>query len=100
MTIHLFGVLYVYPKDVNLLLITGLQRSIHFYATEEAKQMSFNELIRILETHGFVWINSGKSSKRIYRKGNRIVVVHYHSSKEIKTGTVNAILKAAGIKLK
>jgi len=62
--------------------------------------MSFNELIKILETNGFVWTNSGKSSKRVYQKGDCIVVVHYHSSKEIKTGTARAILKAAGIKLK
>ena len=73
---------------------------MYYHTTGEAKQMSYNELIQLLEKNGFVWINSGKSSKRIYKKDKRIVIVHYHSSKEVKSGTANAILKAAGIKLK
>lgn len=59
--------------------------------------MRFNELVQLLEKYGYVWINSGKSSLRIYAKGNRRVYIHYHGSKEIKKGMATRILKDAGI---
>jgi len=60
--------------------------------------MRFNELVKLLEKAGFRLISTGKSSSRIYSNGNVKVNIHYHGSKEIKTGTVNKILKDAGIK--
>ena len=62
--------------------------------------MRFNEVIKLLEKNGFVWTSShNKGSCRIYTKGKRVVPIHYHGNKEIKTGTLRAILKEAGIHL-
>ncbi len=60
--------------------------------------MRFNELVAILEKAGYRLVSTGKSSARFYSDGTRVVMVHYHGSKEIKTGTVQKILKQAGIK--
>ena len=60
--------------------------------------MRFNELVKLLEKHGYKLISTGKSSARFYSNGKKIVMIHYHGAKEIKTGTVNRILKDAGIK--
>lgn len=61
--------------------------------------MRFSELIRLLETNGFRLVKE-KGSIRYYGKAghDRLVRVDYHASKEVPTGTCNAILKAAGIK--
>ena len=60
--------------------------------------MRFNELVKILENAGFRLISTGKSSARFYSNGERTVMVHYHGNKEVKTGTVNRVLKDAGLK--
>lgn len=62
--------------------------------------MSFNELIKLLEANG-IRLKSGKGSVRIYTKEGwpNPVRVDCHGSKEIASGTLNWILKAAGIKL-
>ncbi len=60
--------------------------------------MRFNELVKILEKARFRLIGTGKSSARFYSNGVRTVMVHYHGNKEIKTGTVNRILKDAGLR--
>jgi predicted RNA binding protein YcfA (HicA-like mRNA interferase family) len=59
--------------------------------------MRFNELVQLLEKNGFVWINSGKSSKRIYSNGERRVIIHYHAAQDVKKGMLRRILKDAGI---
>ena len=59
--------------------------------------MRYNELVQLLEKHGFVWINSGKSSKRIYSNGKRMVLIHYHATQDVKKGMLKRILKDAGI---
>lgn len=61
--------------------------------------MTFNELVRLLEREGFRVVRE-KGSIRYYTKPGhlRLVRVDYHGSKEVPTGTRNAILKAAGIK--
>ena len=48
--------------------------------------MTFNELVRILENHGFKpgW--------------PRLIRVDSHGAKEVPTGTCHSILKAAGLK--
>ncbi len=48
--------------------------------------MRFNELVQLLEKNGFVWINSGKSSKRIYSNGERRVIIHYHAAQDVCSG--------------
>jgi predicted RNA binding protein YcfA (HicA-like mRNA interferase family) len=61
--------------------------------------VKFSELVRLLEQNGFV-VAKEKGSIRYYSKPgwDKLVRVDYHGSKEVPTGTCNAILKAAGIK--
>ncbi len=61
--------------------------------------MKFSEVVRLLERNGFKLIKE-KSSIRYYGKAgvDRLIRVDYHGSKEVPTGTCNAILKAAGLK--
>lgn len=61
--------------------------------------MKFSELARFLEEKGFSIIKQ-KGSIRYYGKDgwSKIIRLDYHGSKEVPTGTFNAILKAAGLK--
>ncbi len=61
--------------------------------------MKFSELVRVLEKNGFIIVKE-KGSIRYYGKPgwDNLIRVDYHGTKEIPTGTCNAILKAAGIK--
>ena len=63
--------------------------------------MKFNELVRLLERNGFELIK-GKGSVRYYGKegSNKLIRIDYHSSREVPTGTCDAILKVAGLKKK
>lgn len=64
-----------------------------------AAGMRFSELVGLLERHGFRLLKE-KGSIRYYTKPDwdKLIRVDYHSSKEVPTGTCEAILKAAGIK--
>ncbi|NQU63189.1 MAG: type II toxin-antitoxin system HicA family toxin [SAR324 cluster bacterium] len=61
--------------------------------------MTFSELVRKLEEHGFRIIKE-KGSVRYYKKKNQTILIRvdYHGKKEVPTGTCNKILKDAGIK--
>jgi predicted RNA binding protein YcfA (HicA-like mRNA interferase family) len=61
--------------------------------------MTFGELVRLLEKNGFTLVRE-KGSIRYYGKPgvDRLIRVDYHGSREVPTGTCNAILKAAGLK--
>jgi predicted RNA binding protein YcfA (HicA-like mRNA interferase family) len=61
--------------------------------------MKFSELVRLLEQNGFKLVKE-KGSIRYYSKPgiSRLIRIDFHGSKEVPTGTRNAILKAAGIK--
>ncbi|MGE5346468.1 MAG: type II toxin-antitoxin system HicA family toxin [Acidithiobacillales bacterium] len=61
--------------------------------------MRFSELIQLLEANGFRLIRE-KGSVRYYAKAghDRLIRVDFHGSKEVPTGTCQAILKAAGLK--
>jgi predicted RNA binding protein YcfA (HicA-like mRNA interferase family) len=61
--------------------------------------MKFNELVRLLEKDGFRLVKE-KGSIRYYGKSghDRLIRVDYHGSREVPTGTCNAILRSAGIK--
>lgn len=63
--------------------------------------MKFSELVRLLEQNGLELIKE-KGSVRYYGKEglNKLIRVDYHGSREIPTGTCEAILKAAGLKRK
>jgi len=60
--------------------------------------MKFRELVRLFDHKGFRLRET--SSIRYYgRSGlDKLTRVDYHGSKEVPTGTCNAILKAAGMK--
>lgn len=61
--------------------------------------MKFSELVRLLEENDFRIVKE-KGSIRYYGKRGwpRLIRVDYHGSKEVPTGTCEAILKAAGLK--
>jgi len=61
--------------------------------------MKFSELVRILGQNGFELIKE-KGSIRYYGKSGwpRLIRMDFHGSKEVPTGTCQAILKAAGVK--
>ncbi|MBY0432753.1 MAG: type II toxin-antitoxin system HicA family toxin [Cyclobacteriaceae bacterium] len=59
--------------------------------------MKPNELIKLLKAEGFVFVRQS-GSHAIYRKtGFKIIVVPIHS-RDIPKGTLNSILKDAGLK--
>jgi len=61
--------------------------------------MRFSELIKLLERNGFELFKEKGSVRYYYKAGNkRLIRVDFHGSKEVPTGTCNAILKAAGLK--
>jgi predicted RNA binding protein YcfA (HicA-like mRNA interferase family) len=61
--------------------------------------VKFSELVRLLERNGFELVKE-KGSIRYYAKMgvNKLIRIDYHSSREIPSGTCEAILKAAGFK--
>ncbi len=61
--------------------------------------MKFSELVRLLEKAGFRLLKE-KGSIRYYSKPGveRLIRVDYHGTKEVPTGTCEAVLKAAGLK--
>jgi predicted RNA binding protein YcfA (HicA-like mRNA interferase family) len=61
--------------------------------------MKFSELVRRLEENGFRVVKE-KGSIRYYGKPgwDRLIRVDFHGSREVPTGTCQAILKAAGLK--
>ena len=60
--------------------------------------MKFSELVRLLEKNDFGIVKE-KGSIRYYGKAgwDNLIRVDYHGAKEVPTGTLHAILKAAGI---
>ena len=63
--------------------------------------MKFSELVRLLEQNGFELVKE-KGSIRYYAKSglDKLVRIDYHGSREVPSGTCDAILKAAGLKRK
>jgi predicted RNA binding protein YcfA (HicA-like mRNA interferase family) len=61
--------------------------------------VSFNELVRLLESNGFSLVKE-KGSIRYYGRAGwpNLIRVDYHGRKEVPTGTCHSILKAAGLK--
>jgi predicted RNA binding protein YcfA (HicA-like mRNA interferase family) len=60
--------------------------------------LSFSEVVRLLQSHGFRLVRE-KGSVRYYGKDGwpHLVRVDYQGSRQVPTGTLHAILKAAGI---
>ena len=62
--------------------------------------MTWSELIRLLRTHGFEELRTGKGSHRQFWNPatKRIVTIAVHTRKDVGVGLLNRILKDAGIK--
>jgi len=61
--------------------------------------LRFSELVKLLERNGFELLRE-KGSIRYYTKPgvDKLIRIDYHGSREVPTGTCEAILKAAGLK--
>lgn len=61
--------------------------------------MKFSELVRLLERNGFRLVRETGSIRYYGRSGlDKLIRIDYHGSREVPTGTCNAILKAANLK--
>jgi len=62
--------------------------------------MKFSELVRLLESDGFKLLKEN-GSVRYYQKAgvDRLIRVDYHGSKEVPSGTLHAIAKAAELRI-
>jgi len=61
--------------------------------------LRFSELVRVLEKHGFRVVKQKGSIRYYARTGvDTLIRVDYHGSREIPTGTCQAVLKAAGLR--
>ena len=60
--------------------------------------MKYRELAELMKAAGWDFERNGKGSHRVWRKGNRIIPIPDHGSKEINPGLVKAIKKQAGLK--
>jgi predicted RNA binding protein YcfA (HicA-like mRNA interferase family) len=63
--------------------------------------LKFSELVKLLKNNGFELVRE-KGSIRYYAKAGvaKLIRIDYHGSREIPTGTCDAILKVAGLKRK
>jgi predicted RNA binding protein YcfA (HicA-like mRNA interferase family) len=63
------------------------------------KNLTGRELCKLLERHGWK-LQRVKGSHHIYTHGNReeILTVPVHGNKTLKTGTLNQLLKSAGLR--
>ena len=62
--------------------------------------MKVRELVKWLEADGWVAVRQGGTSHRIYRHPVKagVLVVPVHDGKDLATGTLQSILKKAGLK--
>jgi predicted RNA binding protein YcfA (HicA-like mRNA interferase family) len=61
--------------------------------------MKVRDVIRLLEQHGWMEIRSRGSHRHFKHPHQKFVItVPGHEGKELATGTLNAILKMAGLK--
>lgn len=60
--------------------------------------MKFSELERILEQDGWYIKTSGKHKKYVHSIKAGFIPVGKHKSQEVPPGTLNSILKKAGLK--
>jgi predicted RNA binding protein YcfA (HicA-like mRNA interferase family) len=60
--------------------------------------MKFSELYRLLESNGWTLKKGAKHNKYVHPEFKTPVPVGRHPSKEVPTGTLEAIKKATGLK--
>ncbi len=60
--------------------------------------MRFSELVKLLERNGFEIIREKGSIRYFGKTGlDKLIRIDYHGSKEVPSGTCDAVLKAAGL---
>lgn len=55
--------------------------------------MKSSELNRLAIKYGWILVKQNSSSHRHYEKDGRILIIPYHGSKEVPTGTSKRIIK-------
>jgi predicted RNA binding protein YcfA (HicA-like mRNA interferase family) len=55
--------------------------------------MKCSELIRIAKQHGWKFVEQKRTSHRAYEKNGTYIVIPFHGSKEVPTGTCKHLLK-------
>ena len=60
--------------------------------------MTSNELIRLLENDGWVQIRVKGSHHTFHKEGRQEILTVPHPRKDLPVGTLNSILKTAGLK--
>jgi predicted RNA binding protein YcfA (HicA-like mRNA interferase family) len=60
--------------------------------------MKFSELYKLLEQNGWKKMNGKRHNKYVHPNFKDFIPVGRHSSQEVPTGTLNKILKDAGLK--
>ena len=55
--------------------------------------MKSSELVRIAEIYGWKLSKQDGTSHREYKKDGRKIIIPFHGSKEVPTGTCRAIIK-------
>jgi Predicted periplasmic or secreted lipoprotein len=55
--------------------------------------MKYSELIRIAIQYGWSLVQQDCTSHRVYMKDGKKIIIPFHGSKEVPTGTCNKILK-------
>ena len=56
-----------------------------------------DELIHLLERHGFVKISQEGSHVKMRNQENTTIIIPVHQGKDLKKGLIRAILRQAGI---
>ena len=85
----------IWNKYVTFVLSN--ESSLKLLFNERFTSMKFSELYRLLEKEGWV-LKQGKKHAKYVKAGFPPVPVGRHQSKEVPTGTLNTILKEAGLK--
>jgi len=55
--------------------------------------MKSSELVRIAQKYGWKLSNQDGTSHREYEKNGKTIIIPFHGSKEVPTGTCKSILK-------
>jgi predicted RNA binding protein YcfA (HicA-like mRNA interferase family) len=65
------------------------------YIWDQIKNITADELIAALERDGW-HLRKGKGSRRVFRKGSRVVAIHYHRRKTFSPKMLQTLLKDIG----
>lgn len=64
--------------------------------------MKYRDLVKLIEAHGWYFYRHGKGDHLIYRHptrpGNVVVAGGGKMNQDVPTGTLNAVLRQAGVK--